>query len=360
VIMRITVFAMDGTLYEKSRSLEIHLCDELARQGHDVQVICERELYYSDGDPQPENLSFGVGGVNELTAEELEKIVVVPDADVFFATSIRGCKHTVHFGKKYGKPTVVQILDIPCFRWKYKNYFNEWRGYLSWVKDADVIIVNSSATKNTLSNYFKGLVDSKVRLIYYCIDTRIADSVPDQEKTIDISLVHRLVHHKCTEKLIFALARVKRDYGLVPSVALIGEGPDLVKLIDLAAFAGVPVNFLGPVGDEAKFQVIKASRLFLSTDICEDIGSLASLEAMYCGVRVICSDLMINRERFGEWPVFVESFDICALADAIFSALSKSSVNEEYLREAKEWVVKNRTYKVQAKKTLQVFKELLK
>lgn len=370
--MNILAIGTDGTLYNESRSLEIHLLDELARQGHNVFVVCECEPFYRAGD-KPELLRFVVAPVNDSRVGDLTDFVakyglMPPDkSDVVFCSSITGTNLALHYKKILGIPVVVQLLDIPIFRLKYRHHFEEWRIFLDQVKDADVLIANTMATKETLHRYFRGRVDNKVRLIYYGIDRIECDRVPDsEEKTVDILSCHRLVHHKATEKLIYALALLAKE-GIRPVTVIIGEGMEMMKLIDLSAFAGVAVNFVGAVSDAEKYRLIKTSKVAVSTDVCNDIGTLFPLEAIYGGLPVICSDMMINRDRLRDWVEYVDAFDIAGLAAALKRYVVQNQVdrvgNVVMVRkpgsEAKQWVLENRTYEVQAKKTVEVFDELL-
>jgi glycosyltransferase involved in cell wall biosynthesis len=72
---------------------------------------------------------------------------------------------------------------------------------------------------------------------------------------------------------------------------VVGTGPLEESLRHAAAQAGVSqqVQFLGKISEEDKFAALRASDLFVSTSQHEGFG-LVYLEAMACGLPVICYD----------------------------------------------------------------------
>jgi len=371
--MNILCISLDNTDYGdeegKSRSLEIYLAESFTNQGHKVHLICERNLYYTEEDPKPKNLTYQVYPVNETRFVNMDdfidqnKLEFDFKPDIIFCSSITGCNIGNYLKRKLEVPLVTQILDIPVFRWRYPNFKKEWDIYLNQARGSDMLIANTTSTKDTIRRSFNGELDDRTKLIYYCINTEIADKIPEQEKDIDIILVGRLVFHKTFEKLIYALAVLKKE-GIKPKTVIIGdlrEGPASVPLLDLCFFAGLDnIEFVGGVNEEKKYELIKRAKMHVNTDSCEYIGSLVTLEGEYCKVPCICSNMLINRERFGKYPVYVDTFNISEWVKEIKFMLKNPNCKDDILEEAKKWVKENKTIEVQAKETLEVFEECLK
>jgi glycosyltransferase involved in cell wall biosynthesis len=100
--------------------------------------------------------------------------------------------------------------------------------------------------------------------------------------------VGRLVARKATTHLVQALAATQR-----PKVHLliVGDGPDAGAIRAAAADAGLSarVHLTGQVTEERKYQALGVADIFVSASQHEGFG-LVFLEAMACGLPVICYD----------------------------------------------------------------------
>lgn len=389
--MKILAIGLDATDYGKSRSLEVYFMEHMAKLGHTVHMIVERDLFYDKNDPQPDNFTFEQFPVNEtrfLDSDNVNKLFtegykrIYEDKtekmwyldkiktfmpDIIFSTSISGCNFGLYLKKRHNVPFVVQILDIPRFRLKYERYRKEWEVYLNQAENADFILVNTQPGYDIITSLFKGQLNHKMKKIYYGINTEIPDKISEQEIKYDIVTVGRIVNHKAPEKLFYVLAKLKK-MGFTPKVAFIGsdnyaDQKMLVQLIDLAYFMHIQnqVDFLGAVDDYKKFEVIKQSKLMYVTDICNEIGSLVGTEGSYCKIPVICSDMPINRERYGDTVYYVDPFDIEEAAEQIIRLMKPGLwPTEDFLERTKKWIKENRSYQKQAEETLEVFDILVK
>jgi len=358
--MKILALAMDDSLYAKSRSLEIHFLEQLAKMGHEVACICPRQLYYDSDDPQPENFEFHVIPINESRFVEIEEWweayegLMFGEVDIVYATSISGCNLGRYLADLYGCPFICELLDIPTFRFMFKNYADEWDIYLTQLRQADHIVVNTTVCKEILIS--RDFDADKITKIFYGIDCDLPDKIPEQEKLYDIVCVGRLESHKAPEKLIYVLAKLK-EWGIAPKVAVIGEGRYLQPMIELAHLAKVHFFYLGAVDDYTKYKTIKQSKLMYVTDVCNVIGSLVGTEALYCKVPVICSDMPVNHERLGICPAYVNPFDITEAAASIKNELKKTR-SQDYFEDIVRVIKRDWSYQKQAELTLKLFEEI--
>ncbi len=108
------------------------------------------------------------------------------------------------------------------------------------------------------------------------------------EDEVLLVTVGRLVARKAVDQLIAMLPALARDNA---RLLIVGDGPLETELRTAAAEHGVAerVVFLGHVEDDDKFRILRMCDLFVSTSQHEGFG-LAFLEAMACGLPVVCYD----------------------------------------------------------------------
>ena len=117
------------------------------------------------------------------------------------------------------------------------------------------------------------------------VDTKRVDSVPFDGYDRDVIYVGRMASHKKVSSLIEAM-RILKKRGRVPSLSLVGDGPEVEALEAMASGLG-NVEFLGQVeSEEGVWSLIKGSRVFVMPSEREGFG-IAVLEAVACGVPVI-------------------------------------------------------------------------
>jgi glycosyltransferase involved in cell wall biosynthesis len=363
--MKLLVLGQDNTVIEGYKSLEIHVFEKIAAMGHDVHIITGIPPYFEPNEAIPKRLTFNYLDLNlERTEKEREEfinnsgILNIPfgHPDIIFLTSLSGIKLGLDLKRVLNAPLFVQVLDIPVFRIKlYKNFRENTLDRLRLLHSVDGIIFNSHGC----TNLFKEMAPDclvPTKMIYYGVDTKPKPQLENLSKEYDLVTCHRLVSHKCTELLLFAMSILKkRGYDL--NLILIGIGDELRHMIDLAYFLRVKVRFALSVSDADKWELLHKSKLYVSPDLGEYIGCLAPLEAMHCGVPAICSDLEINKERFLGNAIYFAAGDPVACADAIEQEITKPTQID--FAAIKTWIKKERSHESQAVLTLNFIEEVL-
>ena len=179
------------------------------------------------------------------------------------------------------------------------------------------------------SSPFLRSVRAKCRVIHYGIELDRYVGVSDQAQADAQELrnrfpgrplllfIGRLRHYKGVDVLIRAMHRVDAH------LLIIGTGPMQESWQNLAGAEGLTekMSFLGNCTDEESLAARYASDLFVlpSTNRAEALG-IVQLEAMACGMPVICTELgtgtsYVNRD--GETGLVVPPNDPQALAAAI-------------------------------------------
>lgn len=376
--MRLCFFSFDGTVYgnkdEKGNmkydvSAEIRIAQEFYMRGHEVTLCCERSPNMEEEYKGMEVIVFPLNG--EYTDDDA-KVFLDKKYDLVYATAISGARLANWVAKKQKIPSAVQVLDIPYWRldplWVkmgQKQWAEQWDKWLKDVKESDLIIANTTPTKNHLKSLLGEEILKKTKLMYYGIDKTLADSVPEpKERTNDIVFCARLVFYKGVDLLLHALRMFKQRYGYVPKTTIIGggDGQEYFRLLQIALMNGTPVKFVGPVCNKEKFEIIKNSKMMVYPDFNESIGGASPLEALYCKTPVICWDMLINKERFGIYPSYIEMYNIGEMVDDIHSILEDENpcIDGIDISEGKRFVKLHRTFEGNTKKLEKWFKEIIK
>jgi len=197
--------------------------------------------------------------------------------------------------RAYGIPNVLSVHGGDLYdpsKWTSPHRHLLLRAWIRRLaRGADAIVGQSANTIENLHRYYdSGAAATRIPLGIH----RPPDGVRDRSrfglKDGDIALVTvgRLVARKAVHQIFAALAGL-RD--LPVRLLVVGTGPLAEPLRLAAAQAGVShrVRFLGKVSEEEKFAALRASDFFVSTSQHEGFG-LVYLEAMACGLPVICYD----------------------------------------------------------------------
>ena len=109
---------------------------------------------------------------------------------------------------------------------------------------------------------------------------------------VRVLCVARLVRHKGHPTLLRALAALGRQ-GLELQATVVGDGPERVELERLRDELGLQgrVRFAGPLGQDELPAVYRDHDVFCLPTLSEAVG-VVNMEAMACGLPVVCSDLM--------------------------------------------------------------------
>lgn len=268
---------------------------------------------------------------------------------------------------------VLTVHDLVPLRfpasvsWKHRWYFRIALGHL--VQLADVIIVDSEATKKDLLDVYPGL-KSSIEVIYLGIDHtrffqaaggRLGDELRRKYQIRDepyILFVGVLEPKKNLPNLLRAFERLRRtwkngrDHQLVlagPKGWMVEEIFSVAKEEGLQEWAIIP----GAIEDEDLPALYCGAEVFVFPSIYEGFG-LPPLEAMACGVPVITSDTSSLPEMVGDAAITVSPYDIEGLAAAMRRVLEDQTLREE-MRQKGLQRVQYFSWEKTARQTLKVY-----
>ncbi len=192
-------------------------------------------------------------------------------------------------------------------------------------------------------------VEAPIKVIPNFIDTehfrrlekdhfRSAICAPKQKVVVHVSNFRRV---KNVSHVVEVFHRILQE-GLSAKLLLVGDGPDRSNVEQLTRDLGIQeaVRFLGK--QDPVQEILSIADLFLLTSGSESFG-LAPLEAMACGVPVVCSDV-------GGLPELVQGSEagyLCPLGDmdafskACMKILTDDSLHRKMARHARDHVVRH-------------------
>ena len=198
------------------------------------------------------------------------------------------------------------------------------RPFLKWITgQASAITVMGPGSRKILVNAGLDHIPT-VEMQVYHDSKRFAPRKTKAEW--DLLFIGNLIPLKRVHTLLEALARAKRDLPEL-RLAVLGDGPERERLRRLAKSLGVAPNvtFLGFRSDVENY--LSRSRIFVLASESEGLPS-AAIEAMFCGLPVILSDVGDVRSLFTpEYnSLIVPRGDADVLANAIIRMVSDSEL----------------------------------
>lgn len=213
------------------------------------------------------------------------------------------------------KPYIVSLRgsDVPFHTPKFKTldrlFFKRLSRFI-WIK-ALYVVANSKGLREEALHTLPSL---KAEIITNGIDLERYRSSPTQtlaKGVLRVVSVGRLAHHKGQALLIKALSGQK-DVELV----LVGDGPQRDEFSALARECKVDVRFTGKVDHNEVKSYLFDSDLFVLPSLNEGMSN-AVLEAMACGLPIVCTNVGGAEELVKGNGFVVAKNDVSALTRAI-------------------------------------------
>lgn len=179
------------------------------------------------------------------------------------------------------------------------------------------IIVRNSRVLTAPSVFLKHLIhntiDTPVDVVPNGFDIEPVQSV---EKKNIILVVTRMFERKGVQHLINALHGVKTDW----ETWIVGDGPYLPTLKQLAQDLDVSVKFFGQVPNDQVFEYYQKSKIYVFPSSVENFP-VVLLEAMAAGCAVVTTTAPGCLEVVGEAAVKVEPENVQSLRSALLSLM---------------------------------------
>lgn len=252
---------------------------------------------------------------------------------------------------------VVTIHDMvvkaypETVRFRTKHLLNT--GMKKSMKRADVIITDSEFSKSEIEKYFPQY-SHKVQVVYCGVNSDKFYPVEDKsvvekvKKSLDIEgeyflYLGTIEPRKNLERLIEAYSLLLKKDENVPRLVMAGGKGWLnsniyQKVVELKLEKYV--QFTKYIPDEDLCPLINGATAFVFPSIYEGFG-MPPLEAMACGVPVVCSKEASLPEVVGDCAVMIDAYDPQSIADGMYRIYSDKALADELrvrgLQRAKEF-----------------------
>lgn len=196
-------------------------------------------------------------------------------------------------------------------------------------------------------------------------DAELAEQLQLQGAVV-IGYIGSLISYEGLDLLLEAVARVRLLSSVRFKLLVIGDGSESKKLRQLAKQLQIQdiVHFTGRVAHE---EVLKYYSLVdivplprRGATVCEIVSPLKPFEAMAMAKTLLVSDVAALAEivTHGETGIIHKRDDAADLADKLVSLLGDAENRKILGAQAREWVIKNRTWKKVCEQVLATYNEL--
>ncbi|MFA6383486.1 MAG: glycosyltransferase family 1 protein [Parcubacteria group bacterium] len=266
-------------------------------------------------------------------------------------------------------PTIRGTTLHPFF---YKIKFLAYRFAInSAIRRArKVIAVSEFTRKDILRNY--AVREQKVETIFEACDGFCLTNLQSPEEALKkyglvdsrgiikpyIVYIGNVYPHKNPESLALGFALAKKEY--FPDLNLVFIGGEDYFYLRLKKFIGEngikDVIFAGGINDQELSGVLRSAVLYGRPSFYEGF-ELPPLEAMACGVPVICSDHECAHEILEDSALYFNPHDPQSIAEAIQEVLTDENLRRNLVRKGYAQVRKY-DWKLMAEKTLKIYNGL--
>lgn len=277
----------------------------------------------------------------------------------------------VELPKTYTGKTVMTVHDLTFI--KHPQYhpevvINLVKVFPKLAQKVDFIIADSQATKNDLVAH-TGVSEKKVTVVYLAADEKFRPL--GKNKVLEVIEKYKLSNpyimfvgsfepRKNIVGLIQAFSLVKQKIKTLDLV-LVGRKGWLFEPI-LKEIKNSPcqdsIRWLDKVGDGDLPALLNGTAVFAYPSFYEGFG-LPILEAMSCGVPVVCSNSSSMPEVGGDAAYYVNPDSIEDIAKGILTVINDSKLQRQMIQRGLTRA-KNFSWEKTAKETLDVYREVVK
>lgn len=342
--MRIGIDASRATLQQRTgtEGYSLHVIRGILTAGveHDF-ILYFRDLPPDGLFPEQDNVSYRVIPATRFwTHSSLRKAVISDKPDVLFVPA-----HVLPWPGVRGVTAVVTIHDLGYKHFPDKHPLGE-RLYLNWstrhsARSARRIIVHSNATAHDLIS-LENVPDEKIKVIYPGVDPSLGPATGEEiaRVTEKYQITHPYILHIGRMEPRKNLSRLLEAYSIVraqiPNCSLVFAGrynekyhtfKKVMERLDNQA----NVHLTGYIPDEDKAALYSGASVYIFPSLYEGFG-FPALEAMACGVPVICSNTSSLPELVADAALTIAPTDTAGMAKAIIKVLTDDGYAKDLVK----------------------------
>lgn len=223
--------------------------------------------------------------------------------------------------------------------------------------NADAVICYSSEMVNEMKNW--GMPSDNVRVIHNGTNAEIFRPFNENNKEYDIIWIGRYVPGKGVEYLINSLGELKKEFKNL-KVLMIGIGPLREFIKKKVSEMGLinNINFIEKIPNYDIPSYYNKSKLFVLTSLEEGVPRTL-LEAMSCGLPVVCSNLPQLKKLVYRCGILVDKKDVQGFVNAIARILNDRQLAKKLGRNGRMKILEKYLWDDTVNKTLDLYKELI-
>ena len=333
------------------------IAEYLARRGNDITIfVTTKKASYLKNIPNLKNLTIyssgiipkmfkGAGFLNRLWTKAYTKIIIEPflrdgeDIDFLIGYHRDDTIRVSELGKKYGKPSGTFVFETP--QWMHSQlkdrWLKEYKGKFkkSWIltkealKKIDIIFPISNLTREENQKWINRKIEAP---IYPGLDKDVVDKV-HVKKENQIIYVGRLSAYKNVDLLLEVVSKLDNP----PKLVICGDGEERTNLINLAKKLNINCEFKHDIPGRSKWEEIKRSLFMIFPTSFEGFG-MPPMEALYCGIPCVCSDIPILREIYKDKVEYFKESSSNDLRNKILLLLKNPSYCKKRGKEGRNYI----------------------
>lgn len=366
--MKIAVFSKNlSNMYSGGRYASLILALSLAHRGHDVYYISNNKPIFLDDFKDYETRLTFVHVPNYFqdipeTIKGVDIVVLVPHpskpSDTFFPI-VR------NFASK-NKARLV-LLNFESGNWvkecsPFPKDLSSWDNWRNACEEGCLILSISKEGKNYSEKFYVDYPDrTHFEYWYPSVNSKVADSIPEQTKSNSILIISRLSDkHKGATDILKIIGKQLKNMHVVIMLGTKNILPDqkaIVKSLKTnAKRSQVKLEFKYQLNDYQKFLEIKKASVMVFPSYFEGYG-YPPVEALYCNTPCVAYNLPVLRETCGNALTLVERGDTQAMGRAIVEVLDTKNDKFYLLRDQ---VYDFANFNINGERLENLFKEYLR
>lgn len=253
------------------------------------------------------------------------------DVDLIYCGSASQLDKAMTAKQEYGKPLICWVWDVPYCWQEWTRNDAEIRGH-AWrdaaikntvlnLRKCDRIISGSKYTQRVLKE--KYAIESEQ--IYFYIDTEGLDAISPNGRNGHIIQISRFALNKRFDVSI----KVAKNLGRKLICAGTGSYGELKSLADELH---ADIDFYCNKDTETIIGLLKSAEILVSPSLHEGWG-ITPIEALYCGIPVLLSDLEVFREVYGDSVPYHKKDDIDDMSEKLRYLLADKQIQRKIVED---------------------------
>jgi phosphatidylinositol alpha-mannosyltransferase len=275
---------------------------ELTRRGHQVKILTPRPRDLSKTDTRGVIFLGNAADFHSPLATTAQVSASITPAAIDNILE-REAFDVLHFHEPWVPFLSYQVLmrsnsvNVATFHAKVpENMMGRTitRVVMPYTKSALKYLDGLTSVSDAAADYVRKLTKKPVEIVSNGIDlnrfhqTRTTQA--KQSEQLTIVYIGRLERRKGVRYLLDALQLLQKDHDNL-ALTIIGDGPQRLRLEEAVRNLGLRnVTFTGYITERRKVNLLRSADLFCSPAVFGESFGIVLLEAMGCGVPVVCGD----------------------------------------------------------------------